>query len=99
MYFGNVCDQCQWWIEDDEEAFFFTLFSKLLKIKLLSHLWRSPRSHGVLTFFKKAARSPTKTPCFFVKKKICWGLYGDHGDCTAIMLRLHGVYIATACNL
>jgi hypothetical protein len=26
-------------------------------------------------------------------------LYGDHGDCTAIMLRLHGVYTATACDL
>jgi hypothetical protein len=36
---------------------------------------------------------------FFKKKKICWRLYGDHGDCKAIMLRLHGVYTATACDL
>jgi hypothetical protein len=33
------------------------------------------------------------------KKKPCWRLYSDHGDCTAIMLRLHGVYTATACDL
>jgi hypothetical protein len=32
-------------------------------------------------------------------EKICWRLYSDHGDCTAIMLRLHGVNTATACDL
>jgi hypothetical protein len=26
-------------------------------------------------------------------------MYGDHGDCTAIMLRLHGDYTAIACDL
>jgi hypothetical protein len=33
------------------------------------------------------------------EKKICCRFYGDHGDWTAIMLQLHGVYTATACNL
>jgi hypothetical protein len=35
----------------------------------------------------------------FCEKKICWRLHGDHGDCMAIMLQLHCVYTATACDL
>jgi hypothetical protein len=36
---------------------------------------------------------------FFYEKKICWRFYSNYGDFTMIMLRLHGVYTATACDL
>jgi hypothetical protein len=57
---------------------------------------------GVLTAFSllfRTRRDRRPKRHVFYGKKICWRLYSDHGDCTAIMLRLHGVYIATACDL
>jgi hypothetical protein len=50
-------------------------------------------------FFFRTRRNRRSKRHVFYEKKICWRLYGDLGDCTAIMLRLHGVYTVTACDL
>jgi hypothetical protein len=58
---------------------------------------RVPTALSLFFFRTQRDRRPKRN--VFNEKKIYWRLYGDHGDCTAIMLRLHGVYIATACDL
>jgi hypothetical protein len=67
-------------------------------LKPLSHLRRFAAFPRRSYFFVERGEIAVQNAIFFLieKKKICCRLYSDHGDCTAIMLQLHGVFTATA---